>query len=151
MKSIQNYLDIAEKVCYEHGSKLTAKRKEILSILLKEKKALSAYEIIHQYEIEFGSILKAMSVYRILEYLQGKNLVHRLSSSKKYIACVHEHSKQTSTSPLILICTQCQDFKEITIESSIFASLTEDAVYQGFHFNESHIELGCVCSSCQNV
>ena len=46
MKKIKAILEHAEQQCKSHGTRLTTKRKQVLSGLLHAEKALSAYELI---------------------------------------------------------------------------------------------------------
>ncbi len=85
----EKILGRAEQRCSEVGSKLTLKRGQVLEGLVKSKKALSAYELTDFCRNELGYELLPMSVYRILEFLENNQLVHRLNTSNKYIACSH--------------------------------------------------------------
>jgi len=68
MNSVESIIQHAEQHCDLRGSRLTQKRKQILTGLVKSKKALSAYELIDFCKQEYGESLPAMSVYRILVF-----------------------------------------------------------------------------------
>ena len=148
MTSTELILEEAEAQCQRRGVRLTDKRKQIFSRLITSGKALSAYELVDYYHDEYGENIPAMSVYRILEFLESENLVHKLSSSKKYIACSHidcDHAHQT---PQFLICQKCSRVKEVAINPSFFDSLKKDIDTSGFQLLNTQIELNCICQSC---
>ena len=83
MSKVQAIIDHAEQQCKENGTRLTSKRKHVLCGLLKSDKAMSAYELVDYCKTEFDETIPAMSVYRILEFLEREHLVHRLNLAKK--------------------------------------------------------------------
>ena len=89
----------AEAQCMEHGNKLTEKRKTVLLGLLQSERALSAYELADYCRDELGQPMPPMSVYRILEFLESEQLVHKLKLANRFVACVHitcDHSHAVS-------------------------------------------------------
>lgn len=150
MSSVQNIIDHAEKHCREHGTRLTDKRKYILSGLLKSEKALSAYELVDVCRDEFGENMPAMSVYRILEFLQDENLVHKLKLSNKFIACSHITCTHKHEVPQFLICLKCQRVKEIGINLSTIQALELNVEEAGFHLLSPQLEMNCICEQCLN-
>jgi len=78
MSRVQGIIDCAETQCRNSGARLIDKRIAILSGLLGSKEALSAYKLINQCELELGEKLPAITVYRILGFLEDEQLVHKL-------------------------------------------------------------------------
>lgn len=151
MKKVEKIIAHAEQSCKEQGGRLTPKRKKILQALLQSKKALSAYEIIDICKKEFDQTIPAMSVYRILEFLQEQKLVHKLNLANKYVACSHitcDHSHQVSQ---FLICGQCQKVDEITIKNSTLDDLRENVEQAGFHLVSPQLEMSCICHHCMTT
>jgi len=89
MSKYQYVIDRAEQLCRQNGTRFTVKRKRVLMSLLKSEKALSAYELIDLYTVEFGESMPAMSIYRILDFLEQEQFVHKLNLANKYVACSH--------------------------------------------------------------
>ena len=89
MSEIDHIIQNAQRQCLRNGTRLTVKRKRVLTALLQCKKALSAYEVIDHCKENFGETMPAMSVYRILGFLENEQLVHRLNVANKYVACEH--------------------------------------------------------------
>jgi Fur family transcriptional regulator, zinc uptake regulator len=75
---IQAIIEHAARHCKDRGVRLTDKRKQVLQALISAQKPLSAYEIVELYKENFKLNIPTMSVYRILDFLQEENLVHKL-------------------------------------------------------------------------
>lgn len=147
---IEKALTKASALCAASGGRLTEKRKHVLAILLAQGLPLSAYEIADAHQRQFGQSMPAMSVYRILEYLASENLVHKLASSNKYIACSHIACEHAHRIPQFLICEKCHHVKEIGIDRSIIEALEASCEAAGFTLRSPQLELSCVCSACRD-
>lgn len=150
MSSVEKTIDHAETQCKKNGSRLTTKRKQVLSGLLKSGKALSAYELVDYCKSEFGESLPAMSVYRILDFLQQEHLVHKLNIANKYVACSHITCSHDHDVPQFLICGHCQSVKEIAIQKSLINELKKNVSQAGYQLTSPQIEMNCVCSDCSD-
>ena len=115
MNSVESTIKHAEQHCALRGTRLTQKRKQVLTGLVKSKKALSAYELIDFCKQEFGESLPAMSVYRILDFLEKELLVHKLNLANKYVACMHISCDHAHAVPQFLICKSCSTVKELSL------------------------------------
>ena len=105
MTRLQHILNHAEQQCLDNGSRLTEKRKKVLSGLLQSDRALSAYELVDYCNETYNESFAAMSVYRILEFLEQEQLVHKLNLANRYVACVHitcDHQHAVSYTHLTL-------------------------------------------------
>jgi len=141
-------LDKAESICAHSGGRLTEKRKRILEVLLSSPTPLSAYEVADVYNSMSESNMPPMSVYRILDFLESEQLVHKLSSANKYVACSHIACDHTHQIPQFLICSSCQNVKEIAISKSIIDELDQQVIDAGYKLTNSQLELQCLCESC---
>ena len=150
MSNIETVINHAEISCKSHGAKLTNKRKQVLSGLLQSDKARSAYELVDYCREEFGETLPAMSVYRILDFLQDEYLVHKLKLANKYIACSHITCDHDHGVVQFLICNNCQIVKEIIINKSTINTLQSDVENAGFQLASPQLEINCLCHSCKN-
>jgi len=148
MNRVQEIISHAEQQCQAHGTRLTSKRKLILSGLVQSEKAMSAYELIEFCKTEFGESIQAMSVYRILDFLEQEHLVHKLSLANKFVACAHITCEHAHGVAQFLICERCQKVKEISINPSALAELQENVTKAGFHLVNSQLEMNCVCEDC---
>ncbi len=150
MKEIKELIDRAEQRCKTRGSRLTKKRKRVLSGLLLSEKAMSAYELIDFYKTEHGETMPAMSMYRILEFLQSEHLVHKLNLANKFVACENIDCKGSHAAPQFLICQICQKVKEIGMSQSTVDELKKNVEYAGFHLVSPQLEMNCICENCQD-
>lgn len=148
MNNIEDIIHHAEQQCKTRGARLTVKRKQILKGLVESKKALSAYELIKYCKDEYGESIPAMSVYRILEFLQDQHLVHKLNLANKYVACVHISSDHTHAVPQFLICSNCSKVKEVSINQSIISNLNKAVKNAGYDLYKPQVELNCLCETC---
>ena len=139
------------KFCNEQNIKLTTRRKEILSSLLNSDKALSAYDLIKILDTQIGSSIPAMSVYRILDFLENNSLVHKLKLTNKYVACSHITCDHGHASSQFLICNDCDSVKEISVDQQVMAALKSKVKSAGFSLRSPQIEMDCVCSKCDQL
>lgn len=148
MKNIDSIIQHAEQHCAAHGARLTAKRKQVLSGLIQSEKALSAYELIAVCKEKYSENIPAMSVYRILEFLEDEHLVHKLNLANKYIACAHIRCDHAHGAPQFLICRKCSKVKEITIESATISELQVSVQEAGYKLVSPQLEMNCLCGDC---
>jgi len=148
MKQINKTLEHAEKHCKNHGTRLTDKRKYVLSGLLQSQKALSAYELADYCRIECDSAIPTMSVYRILDFLESESLVHKLHLANKYVACSHINCDHPHEIAQFLICSECSSVKEFTIDKAVVNSLQRNVEEAGYQLKSPQLELHCLCHDC---
>jgi len=148
--TVENMLQQAERSCSEHGVRLTPKRKHILELLLQSDSPQSAYEIAELYRQQTADNIPVMSVYRMLDFLMQQSLVHKLSSTNKFIACSHiacSHSHQT---PQFLICDTCNKVSEIGVDKKLINALEKSIGDRHFQLSSPQLELHGVCETCQH-
>lgn len=148
MNNVDAIIEHAENHCKSHGSRLTAKRKLVLSTLVQSEKALSAYDVIDLCKKEFNENIPAMSVYRILEFLETEKLVHKLKLANKFIACSHIACGHEHEISQFLICDKCDYVKEINVKKSTIDDLKNDIEYAGFQLISPQLEMNCICNNC---
>lgn len=148
---ISRILDSAKNACELEGTRLTRKRQNVLQCLLKSKKPLSAYEIADAYQTAFDEPIRAMSVYRMLDFLIDEKLAHKLKSANKYVACSHIVCDHAHGIPQFLICDKCGKVEEISVSKKIIDSLAASAEKANFTLISEQIELYCLCDKCSSV
>lgn len=151
MSSYQAAIEHAENHCAAHGTKLTQKRKTVLLGLLHSEKALSAYELADYCRDELGEPLPQMSVYRILEFLESEQLVHKLKLANRFVACAHITCDHKHAVPQFLICEQCYRVSEIDIKKSTLRDIQNNVENAGFKLTSPQLELNCICDNCANT
>ena len=148
---LDSLLRAAEVSCSENGARLTQRRRQVLSALMQSSSPLSAYEVLDLCNRSTASAMPAMSVYRILDFLEQQQLVHRLSSSNKYvscahIACDHKHFQKTH----FLLCEGCSSVEEVDATQEASDALEQMAKTVGFKLTTQQFELSGICTTCQN-
>ncbi len=147
-QQLEQIVSKAKDMCANSGARLTEKRQQILELLLVSNIPLSAYEIADNYNKATNSSITAMSVYRMLEFLESEQLAHKLQSTNKYVACSHISCEHDHEVPQFLICSDCQQVKEIAIPKTIINDLQSQVNEAGYKLTNSQLELQCVCDQC---
>ena len=145
---IASSLEYAKDQCASRGVKFTEKRKQVLKGLLQSKKALSAYELTDYCRENYSFQLPAMSVYRILDFLEEVDLVHRLDSTQKYVACSHIACNHEHELSQFLICKSCYLVEEISIGKTLMTALKQSAEKVGFLLTNQELEFDSLCGNC---
>ena len=148
---LDSLLRAAEVSCSENGARLTQRRRQVLSALMQSSSPLSAYEVLDLCNRSTASAMPAMSVYRILDFLEQQLLVHRLSTSNKYVSCAHitcDHKHFQTTH--FLLCEGCSSVEEVDATEEASEALEQMAKTVGFKLTAQQFELSGMCTSCQN-
>lgn len=148
MNQLNKNIELAEKHCKEKGERLTQKRRLVLLALLDSKKAISAYELVEYCKQHYNETISAMSVYRILDFLQEQGLAHKLGLANKFVACSHVVCQYKHQISQFLICDQCQGVEEINIDPLALKDLQTLIKKTGFHLSSPQLEINGVCEKC---
>jgi Fur family zinc uptake transcriptional regulator len=147
-KHTASILQKADEKCTRAGTRLTVKRAALLGLLVEAARPLSAYELVALYNQSEEQTIQPMSAYRILQFLQSEELVHKLETQNKYIACSHISCSHAHQVPQFLVCRKCHKVSEINLPAGIVDELSTQAKLSGFELDESRIELDGVCKDC---
>jgi len=146
---VEDVIIAAKHACKNKGRGLTRHRQRILEILINADKPMSAYELKDSYNLTEQSPMVAMSVYRILEFLESAKLVHRLKSANRYIACNSLSGVCEHETSVYLICKSCQKIEELRATEHCIQPLQEKIEANGFASRDSHIEVATICKTCK--
>ncbi len=133
----------AEKVCAEHGTRLTDLRKSVLNLISKSDRATKAYDILDALRPAHPAA-KPITVYRALDFLIDERLIHRIESLSAFTPC---HHPGESHSCQFFICTSCDKVHEIC-NPAIDRAISKSAEDQGFNVTRKTLEVQGVCKSC---
>lgn len=122
----------------------------MLEGLLTSRKALSAYELSDFCREKMGHDILPMSVYRILGFLEENQLVHRLNTSNKYIACAHIACEHSHELPQFLICKACFRVEEVRIPQPVWETVANSTQTAGFRLASTQLEIECYCEECED-
>jgi len=151
MSSSVRAINHAEQHCIGNGAKLTKKRKAVLLGLLQAKRAMTAYELSDYCSQELGETMPTMSVYRILDFLESQELIHKLKLANRYVACTHISCDHQHATPQFLICVNCYQVTEISIKESLIKALSKSVDTAGYTLVSPQIEMNCLCESCASL
>ena len=135
---------------------LSKNDRKVLSALDRSEKPLSAYDILHRAR---SDALKApVQVYRALEKLASRGLVHRIEALNAFVACSdcgdaahhlgpgHVHAKHR---PGFVICRGCGKVREFQNER--VGDIASDAAGEGFAVDFVSLEVYGLCAACRQA
>ena len=134
----------AEHMCAETGARLTPLRKEVLELILNATGPVGAYDLLAKLKSASDRPAAPPTVYRTLDFLLEKGLIHRLTSINAYIPCCHPRAEHHAA---FLICTQCHIVKEASAPGLI-QQLDQLAASDFFNAHHSIIEISGICQQC---
>ena len=143
-QNVQSRLVEAESLCAETGSRLTPLRKEVLELILNATGPVGAYDLLAKMKSATDRPAAPPTVYRTLDFLLEKGLIHRLTSINAYIPCCHPRAGHQAA---FLICTQCHTVKEASAQG-LTQQLNHLADSDQFNVHHSILEISGLCQKC---
>jgi Fur family transcriptional regulator, zinc uptake regulator len=143
---IKDALGAADAYCYREGLQFTKTRRRVLELLLKEHKALGAYDILANLSKE-GLGSQPPIVYRALDFLVTNGLAHKIEKLNAYSACSHPGETHA---PVFMICRKCNGVVEART-APLRGFLGTAAKAAGFLIERTVIEAEGLCPSCQET
>ncbi|MFT4020525.1 MAG: transcriptional repressor [Acinetobacter sp.] len=140
-------LEQAEAICSTSGARLTPLRKEVLQLILGATGPIGAYDLLAQIKNTSDKPAAPPTVYRSLDFLLDKGLIHRLSSINAFIPCCHPREGHQAA---FLICTSCKAVKEASTEA-LMAHLNQLAHDGEFNIHHTVIEISGTCKQCNQA
>ena len=128
---------------HRHQPKLSRNQSEILSCLRGAKEPMSAYAILDR--VRGAGISHPPTVYRALNELMQKGMVHRLQSRSAFIACGHGACDGKFA---FAICRQCGRVVEIPLSDADQAGLLGLAPDQIVP-EQVTVEIAGLCQACR--
>jgi Fur family zinc uptake transcriptional regulator len=137
-------LSVARELCAKRNIRLTARRLQVLEILLQSHQPMGAYEILaHLNQAQNKQTIAPPIVYRALDFLLAEGLVHRIESKKAFISCTKPGHQCTAQ---FLICRDCEKVAELENPDS---ALLSEAANVGFAVDHSVVEFSGICADCR--
>ncbi|MEM9580657.1 MAG: transcriptional repressor [Pseudomonadota bacterium] len=143
-RCIDSSVSAAEAHCADHGLQWTPARRRVLEILLREHRALGAYEILDILR-EGGEKAQPPVAYRALDFLVAQGFAHRIEKLNAFIACTEPGRDHM---PAFLICRICDTVAETQAQTASGA-LKSSARSSGFAIEAAVMEAEGVCPNCQ--
>jgi len=140
---VSDALAAADLHCKDNGLRFTPVRRRVLEILLEEHRALGAYTVLEQLNLDgFGS--QPPVAYRALDFLVSNGLAHKIERLNAFIACAHPGHDHA---PAFMICRLCDSVAEMA-SSTARGRLDEAAEATGFRIERTLVEAEGVCPAC---
>ncbi|PHQ82484.1 MAG: transcriptional repressor [Coxiella sp. (in: Bacteria)] len=137
-----------ELLATQYNFKLTELRKDILDVLLKIKKPLKAYDLLEHVK-KIRPNAKPPTVYRVLDFLVNKGVLHRLDKHNAYALCQLDHSHDIGQTDIdiLLVCKMCMGVTELSdrVLTALIDKIQEE---RSMIIDSKQIELQCICKSC---
>lgn len=144
---VDRALATIEAACIAEGERMTAPRRRVLELLLSAGEPVKAYDLIARYGLD-GQAAKPPTVYRALEFLERRGVVHRIASISAYVACSAHDDEVGSHAAAFLICDCCGATAEVAIpSSSLGIDVAASAV--GYEIERTTIEGHGRCANCK--
>jgi Fur family zinc uptake transcriptional regulator len=120
---------------------LTRNQALVLEALQEAGRAMTAYELLDA--LRDHGLRAPVQVYRALEALGQRELVHRIETLNAFVACRHLDHRETAA---FAICDDCRTIWEFTLPPE--AGLTAVADRKGFETRHTTVELHGRCAAC---
>lgn len=143
-RCVTQALAVAEARCEANGARLTPTRRQVLEILLRQHRALGAYDILAELAAE-GRRAQPPIAYRALDFLVGQGLAHKVERLSAYVACAFPGA--CGHSPAFLICRRCGKVAEALQAAQAVAEI---AATLGFALERTAVEALGLCPACQD-
>ena len=142
-RCVDRAMDAAKDYCTDNGLRFTPVRRAALEILLREHRAIGAYDLLDRLNAAgFGA--HPPLAYRALDFLVTSGLAHKIERLNAFIACAHPGAMH---SPAFLICRVCNGVAEAQA-SPARDSLGVAARAAGFTIERTVVEALGVCPAC---
>ena len=117
----------------------------VLNIIKKSSKNLSAYQILDKFQ----KIKKVhpTTVYRSLEFLINRGIIHKSNINKTYVVCRHSGQHKHDQNTLLAICKKCGNTEELIKE--MFEPIFKMKKFKKFDLSFFNLEILTKCRSCQ--
>lgn len=129
------------------GAALTRNEAMVLGTLKTAEGPLKAYELLAQ--LKTRGVKAPMTVYRALDRLEGRGLVHKLDGLGAFVVCNHDEPHAVQT---FLVCDGCASVSELSAAQDVVAvdegALTRLAGESRFAMESARVEIRGRCESC---
>ncbi len=135
----------AGALCARARARLTPLRRRVLELVWASHKPVGAYALLDRLRAD-GRKAAPPTVYRALEFLVARGLVHRIASVNAFFGCARpgvEHPVQ------VLLCQTCGAAAELD-DRRVSAAIGRSALRHGFAVRDPVIELAGLCAYCQH-
>jgi len=120
---------------------MTRNQALVLNCLRENERAMTAYQILDALREE--GLRAPTQIYRALESLLEREMIHRIESLNAFVACNHVDHREPAA---FAICDNCRTIWEFTLPEE--AGITRVADRKGFETFQVTVELHGRCADC---
>lgn len=117
---------------------------EAMKLTDRPQKAYDLLDVLKE-----SGVRAPMTIYRALEGLEAKGLVHKLDALNAFVRCNHEEPHAIQT---FLVCDDCNSVEEIesavATAPSVEANVKSVVVEKGFRMSAARLEIKGTCPRC---
>ena len=124
--------------------KLSKNQEAVLMALSKDRRPLSAYQILDMEAVRDKGLKAPLTIYRALEKLIEFGLVHRIESLNAFVICDHGPHDEPAA---FMICKDCHRAIEVGART-VKRAVMRQAAELGFKVDQIHVEVSGRCQSC---
>ena len=139
---VADALSAVEARCAQDGLRLTPQRRQVLELLLREHRAMGAYDILERLNRD-GARAQPPVAYRALDFLTRNGFAHRIERLNAFVACATPGGAHV---PAFLICRACDAVAETRPETG---PMDGAAARAGFEIENRVIEAEGLCPRCR--
>ncbi len=143
-RCVSDALAAAGALCERSGDRLTPLRRRVLELVWTGHRPLGAYAMLDALKQD-GRSAAPPTVYRALDFLLERGLIHRLASLNAYCGCAHPGEAHLVQ---FLICRTCGNAAEIA-DPRVGEAISDSAAAHGFEIRDRVIELTGRCRDCR--
>ena len=123
-------------------SGLTKNEKLVWDALTGSSEPKKAYEILDM--LKEKGVRAPMTVYRALDGLESKGVIHKLDGLNAFVQCNHEGPHDVRA---FLVCESCTNVIEVDIDSAS-VDVAPAVKREGFDMHTAHLEVRGICGDC---
>ncbi|MFT4047789.1 MAG: Fur family transcriptional regulator [Solimonas sp.] len=134
----------ATAMCEARGLRFTSIRRDVYAAMLRQRRPLSAYQLLELMQAQQQKRLAPLTVYRVLDFLVDSGLVHKLETAHSFVACEHPDEAHQS---LYLLCTDCGSTEEVAT-GKLARLIDREASERHFQPSRQVLEVEGLCAAC---
>ncbi|MBI3453874.1 MAG: transcriptional repressor [Rhodospirillales bacterium] len=134
----------ATRLCARDGQRLTPLRRRVLELVWGSHQPVGAYAILDRLKQD-GRAAAPPTVYRALDFLLARGLIHRIASLNAFVGCARPDGSHPAQ---FLICRRCGTAAEID-DPRLAAAIGRSATESGFAVDAPIVELRGLCAGCR--
>lgn len=123
--------------------KLTKNEALVYDALKESEAALKAYDLLDR--LRERGVRAPMTVYRALDGLTSKGLVHKIDALNAFVPCTHRRPHAVQT---FLMCKACEKVEEVASGAIEESAVAPAAAHSGFQMTGARLEILGVCADC---